>query len=116
MRTLRATAMPCPSRSPPPTLSSCAVSLRQRWGASATSWTTTATTFATRPACIREAGIYEALLVALDGKPIVPDHNARQVLRDLMDMNDRENEYARAVVEHEAVHDLLDQLTPYEAR
>lgn len=64
----------------------------------------------------REAGIYEALLAALEGKPIVPDHNTRQVLRDLMDMNDRENEHARAVVEHEAVHDLLDQLTPCEAR
>lgn len=59
----------------------------------------------------REEGIYEALLAALDGEPVVPDHYIRQVLRDLTEMNDRENEYARAVAEHEALLGLRGQLT-----
>jgi hypothetical protein len=59
----------------------------------------------------REEGIYEALLAALDGAPIIPDHYIRQVLRDLTEMNDRENGYACAVAEHEALVGLLGQLS-----
>ncbi|HEX7246268.1 MAG TPA: hypothetical protein VF245_11970 [Solirubrobacterales bacterium] len=59
----------------------------------------------------REEGIYGALLAALDGAPITPDRHIRQVLRDLTKMNDRENEYARADAEHEALIGLLGQLS-----
>lgn len=34
----------------------------------------------------------------------------RQMLRDLTEMNDRENEYARVVAEHEALLSLRKQL------
>lgn len=54
--------------------------------------------------------IYEELLAALGGESIDPDHYMRQMLRDLMEMNDRENEYARVVAEHEALLSLRKQL------
>ena len=58
----------------------------------------------------REEGIYESLLAALDGGPIIPDHYIRQVLHDLTEMNDRENEYVRVVAEHDALLGLQAQL------
>ncbi len=58
----------------------------------------------------REEGVYEKLLAALESGRIVPDHYTRQVLRDLADLNDRENEYARVVAEHAALLGLRDQL------
>lgn len=58
----------------------------------------------------REGAIYKKLLAALDGESIVPDHHLRAVLRDLTEMNDRENEYARVVAEHEALLGLREQL------
>jgi hypothetical protein len=58
----------------------------------------------------REDSIYEALLAGLDGEEVVPDHYMRDLLRDLTEMNDRENEYARAVAEHEALLGLRGQL------
>jgi hypothetical protein len=64
----------------------------------------------------REEGVYEKLLAALDCGRIVPDHYTRQVLGDLAEMNDRENEYARAVAEHDALLGLRDQLGRGESR
>jgi hypothetical protein len=58
----------------------------------------------------REESIYQALLAGLDGKKVVPDHYMRDLLRDLTEMNDRENEYARVVAEHEALLGLRGQL------
>jgi len=58
----------------------------------------------------REEGIYERLLSGLAGESIVPDHYMRQMLRDLTEMNDRENEYARVVAEHEALLSLRKRL------
>jgi len=58
----------------------------------------------------REKGIYETLLAGLDGEEVVADHYTRDLLRDLTEMNDRENEYARVVAEHEALLGLRGQL------
>lgn len=58
----------------------------------------------------REEDIYKALLAALDGEPIFPDHDVRWLLRDLTEMNDRENEYTRALAEHDALLGLRAQL------
>lgn len=59
----------------------------------------------------REEGIYEKLLAALGCGRIVPDHYTSQVLRELAEMNDRENEYARVVAEHDALLGLHEQLS-----
>jgi hypothetical protein len=59
----------------------------------------------------REEEIYKALLAALDGEPIFPDQDIHRLLCDLMAMNDRENEHARAVAEHKALANLIGQLT-----
>jgi hypothetical protein len=58
----------------------------------------------------REQAVYEALLVALDEGTIVPDHQMRQLVRELADLNDRENEYVRVVAEHAALLGLYKQL------
>jgi hypothetical protein len=63
----------------------------------------------------REEAVYERLLAALNSGSIIPDHDLRDVLRDLAEIYDRENEYARVVAEHEALHGLLDQLTEGES-
>ncbi len=58
----------------------------------------------------REEQIYERLLAALGGEPLAPDGATRQLLRELTEMNDRENEHARAVAEHDALLALRGQL------
>jgi len=58
----------------------------------------------------REESIYQALLAGLDGEKVVPDHYMRDLLRDLTEMNDRENEYLRVVAEHEALLGLRGRL------
>jgi hypothetical protein len=57
-----------------------------------------------------EAMAYSLLLTALEERAIVPDVEAREVVADLARAIDRENEYARVVAEHEALHGLLAQL------
>gem|GEM_PF-636768 len=59
----------------------------------------------------REEAVYEKLLAALDSGCIVPDRDVRDVLRDLAQIYDRENEYERVISEHEALQDLLGQLS-----
>jgi hypothetical protein len=63
----------------------------------------------------REEAVYERLLAALDSGSIVPDRDVRDVLRDLAEIYDKENEYERVMIEHEALHGLLDQLTEGES-
>ncbi len=58
----------------------------------------------------REEAVYEKLLEALDSGSVVPDRDVRDVLSDLAQIYDRENEYERVIVEHEALHGLLGQL------
>jgi hypothetical protein len=58
----------------------------------------------------REDAAYGRLLAALDELVIVPDNDLRAVLGDLAQIIDSGNEYGRVVTEHEALHDLLDQL------
>jgi hypothetical protein len=58
----------------------------------------------------REDAAYRRLLTALDELVIVPDHDVRDVVGDLVGVIDRGNEYGRVVSEHEAMHGLLDQL------
>jgi hypothetical protein len=64
----------------------------------------------------REKAVYEALLVALKEGTVVPDHHMREVVRDLAELNDRENEYARVVAEHAALLGLCEQLGGGEGR
>jgi hypothetical protein len=63
----------------------------------------------------REEAVYRKLLAALDSGSIVPDRDVRDVLRDLVEIYDRENEYERVITEHEALHGLLGQLTEGES-
>ncbi len=58
----------------------------------------------------REEAAYGRLLAALDELVIVPDGDVRAVLADLAKIIDAENEHARVVAEHEALHDLLAQV------
>ena len=58
----------------------------------------------------REAAAYGRLLAALAELVIVPDGDIRTVLGDLAKVIDQDNEYERVIVEHEALHGLLDQL------
>lgn len=62
----------------------------------------------------REAAAYSKLLTALEERVIVPDGAVREVVTDLARAIDRENEYARVVAEHEALHGLLAQLPDIE--
>jgi len=64
----------------------------------------------------REKAVYEALLVAIEEGTVVPDHHMRQVVRDLAELNDRENEYARVVAEHAALRGLSEHLGGGEGR
>jgi len=64
----------------------------------------------------RERTAYGRLLTALDELVIVPDHDVRDVVGDLVGVIDRGNEYERVVSEHEALHRLLDQLKGGESR
>ncbi len=63
----------------------------------------------------REETAYDKLLSALDSGSIVADRDVLDVLRDLVAIYDRENEYERVVAEHEALHGLLGQLTEGES-
>lgn len=58
----------------------------------------------------REAAAYSRLLAAIEKRAIVPDAEVREVVADLARAVDRENEYARVVAEHDALHGLLAQL------
>jgi hypothetical protein len=58
----------------------------------------------------RELAAYAKLLEALDSGSLVPDRDVIDVLRDLAEANDRENEYASAVEQHEALYGLLGQI------
>jgi hypothetical protein len=63
-----------------------------------------------------EEAAYGRLLAALDTGVIVPDRDVRDVLGDLARVIDAENEYGRVIVEHEALHGLLGQLTEWASR
>jgi len=72
-------------------------------------------TFAIPTFAYQVSGEYAMLQAAarngwLDGEKVVPDHYMRDLLRDLTEMNDRENEYARVVAEHEALLGLRGRL------
>jgi hypothetical protein len=59
----------------------------------------------------RELAAYAKLLEALErNRSLVPDRDVIDVLRDLAEANDRENEYASAVEQHEALYGLLGQI------
>jgi hypothetical protein len=58
----------------------------------------------------REHAAYGRLLTALDELVIVPDHDVRDVVEDLVQIIDQGNEYERVVCEHEALHGLLAQI------
>jgi hypothetical protein len=58
----------------------------------------------------RELAAYAKLLEALNSRSLVPDRDVVDVLRDLAEVNDRENEYASAVEQHEALYGLLGQI------
>lgn len=59
----------------------------------------------------REEATYGALLQALSTGSIVPDRDARDVVRDLANVIDQSNEHPRVVAEHQALHGLLGQLS-----
>ncbi|MEZ5078127.1 MAG: hypothetical protein R2725_11875 [Solirubrobacterales bacterium] len=62
-----------------------------------------------------EDAAYANALEALDGGPIIPTAEIRASLATLAESVDRDNEYARVVYEHQALHDLLRQLDPRDA-
>lgn len=64
----------------------------------------------------REGAAYARLLAALDKLVIVSDVDVCDVVGDLAVVIDHGNEYPRVVVEHEALHGLLDQLKGGEGR
>jgi len=64
----------------------------------------------------REDAAYGRLLAALDECVIVPDADVRVVVGDLAKIIDGSNEYERVVSEHEALRDLLGQITGGESR
>lgn len=64
----------------------------------------------------REDAAYGRLLAALDECVIAPDADVRVVVKDLAKIIDGSNEYERVVSEHEALRDLLGQITGGESR
>ena len=58
----------------------------------------------------RELAAYTKLLEALDSGSLVPDRDVIDVVRDIAEVNDRENEYASVVEQHEALYGLLGQI------
>jgi hypothetical protein len=109
MRTLRATALPLPSTSPPIRSAFCEAPSRRREPASRTSWRNSPTS-STPERLQREEATYTRLLAALAELVIVPDRDVLDVLGDLAGVIDDGNEYRRVVSEHEALHSLLAQL------
>jgi len=63
-----------------------------------------------RSKLLLEDAAYAELLVALDRRWIVPDDELRAVLRRLAESVDHDNDYARVVAEHDALHGLLNQI------
>jgi hypothetical protein len=56
----------------------------------------------------REAEAYKRLLAGLDrGEIVLPDEIARETLKERVVAVDNATEYARVVVEHDALHGLL---------
>lgn len=64
----------------------------------------------------REVTAYGQLLVALDEMVIVPHADVLAIVADLAQVIDGGNEYSRVVTEHEALHDLLNQLAREDGR
>lgn len=58
----------------------------------------------------REEIAYGQLLTALDELVLVPDDDAREIVRDLASIIDASNEYERVLAEHEALASLIVQL------
>jgi hypothetical protein len=63
-----------------------------------------------RSALLLEDAAYATLLVALDRRWVVPDEEVRAALSRLAESVDHDNEYARVIAEHDALHGLLAQL------
>jgi hypothetical protein len=63
-----------------------------------------------RSALLLEDAAYATLLVALDRLWIVPDDEVRAALSRLAESVDHDNDYARVLAEHDALHALLAQL------
>jgi len=66
---------------------------------------------APRSELLLEGTAYAALLGGLDLGRIVPDPEICEALRRLAESIDRDNEYGRVCFEHDALDDLLRQLT-----
>jgi hypothetical protein len=63
-----------------------------------------------RSALLLEDAAYTVLLTALDRGWVIPDDELRAAVSRLAESVDHDNEYARVVFEHDALHDLLGQL------
>lgn len=63
-----------------------------------------------RSRLLLEETAYAGLLDALDRGQVVPEEELRTALARIGEAVDRGNEYDRVVCEHDAIHDLLDQL------
>lgn len=63
-----------------------------------------------RSELLREEAAYLTLLGALDLGRVVPDRELCAVLAQLAEAVDGDNEYRRAVSEHDALRDLLGQI------
>ncbi len=59
---------------------------------------------------LREEAVYGQLLAAVDGAPLCLDHELVEALSHLAEAIDRENEYARVVAGHDALHGLLGEI------
>lgn len=56
------------------------------------------------------AAAYGRLIAGVDAGTIVPDAEARRLVRELAEASDREEEYERVVFEHDALAALREQI------
>lgn len=63
-----------------------------------------------RSSLLLEETAYVSLLTALDRGRVVPDDELRGALAQLAESVDRQNEYAQATFEHDALRELLVQV------
>ena len=63
-----------------------------------------------RSKLLLEDAAYTVLLTALDRGWVIPDDELRAVVSRLAESVDHDNEYPRAVAEHDALHGLLASL------
>lgn len=56
------------------------------------------------------AAAYGRLIAGVDAGRIVPDAEVRRLVAELAEANDREEEYERVVIEHDALAALREQI------